>query len=75
MSIVGLIVAQLVISYQRDRVCSKFSSAGKFFLAHGLRQLTRDIKSDVRTLNSCDVIFRRHHEKPGMTVGEGRYAT
>ena len=31
-----------------------FSGAGKFCLAHWLRQLTRDIKYDVRTLN-----FRR----------------
>ena len=28
-----------------------FSGAGKFYLAHGLRQLTRDDKSDVRILN------------------------
>ena len=28
-----------------------FSGAGKFCLAHGLRQLTRDFKSDIRTLN------------------------
>ena len=28
-----------------------FSGAGKFCLAHELRQLTRDVKSDVRTLN------------------------
>ena len=35
-----------------------FSDAGKFCLAHGLGQLTRDVKSDVRTLNfRSDVIF------------------
>ena len=28
-----------------------FSGAGKFYLAHGLRQVTRDVKNDVRTLN------------------------
>ena len=28
-------------SYLLDRVCSIFSGAGKFCLAHGLRQLTR----------------------------------
>ena len=35
----------------RDRVCSIFSGAGKCCLAHGLRKLTRDVKSDVRILN------------------------
>ena len=41
-----------------DRDCSIFSSAGKYCLAHWLRQLTRDIKSDVRTLNfKSDIIF------------------
>ena len=39
------------LSYLWDRVCSKSSGAGKFCLAHGPRQLTRDIKSDVRTLH------------------------
>ena len=28
-----------------------FSDAYKFCLAHGLRQLTRDVKSDVKTVN------------------------
>ena len=35
------------ISYLRDRVCSIFNGAGKFCLAHGLRQLTREAKTDV----------------------------
>ena len=35
-----------------------FSGAGKFCLAHGLRQLTHDVESDVRTINfRSDVIF------------------
>ena len=35
-----------------------FSGAGKFYLAHGMRQLTRDIKGDVKTLYfSNDVIY------------------
>ena len=35
-----------------------FSCAGKFCLAHMLRQLTCNVKSDIRTLNSrSDVIF------------------
>ena len=33
---------------QRDAI---FSGAGKFCLAHGLRQLSRGVKSDVRILN------------------------
>ena len=37
-----------------------FSGAGKFCLAHGLGQLTSDVKSYVRTLNfRSDVIFAR----------------
>ena len=38
-------------SFLSDNVCFIFSGAGKFCLAYGLRQLTRDVKSDVRTLN------------------------
>ena len=35
-----------------------FSGAGKFCLAHGLKQHTRDNKHDVRTLNfRSDVTF------------------
>ena len=30
---------------------SYFQRAGKFCLAHGLRQLTRDVKSDARIIN------------------------
>ena len=42
---------KLQFSYLGDRVCFIFSGAGKFCLAHGLRQLTRDVKRDVRILN------------------------
>ena len=38
------------ISYLGDRVCSIFSGAGKFYLIHGLRQLTHDAKSKVSCL-------------------------
>ena len=31
----------------QDRVCSIFSNAGKFCIAHGLRQFMSDVKSDV----------------------------
>ena len=47
-------------SYLRDRVCFIFSGAGKFCFAHGLRQLTCDVKSDDRTLNfRSDVTYVR----------------
>ena len=40
------------------RVCSIFSGAGIFCVAHGLGQLTRDVQSDFRTINfSSDVTF------------------
>ena len=46
-----------------------------YCLAHGLGQLTYDVKSYVKTLNfRSDVIFsppRKHR----MTFGKGRYAT
>ena len=38
--------------YLRDRVCSIFSGARKLCLAHGLRQLTQDTKSDVSCLQT-----------------------
>ena len=41
---------QVITIRQFFRTCSNFSVAGKFCLAHGLRQLTRDTKGD------CDVI-------------------
>ena len=38
-------------------MCSMFSGTGKFCLAHGLGQLTRDVKRDVRTLNFRSVVI------------------
>ena len=38
-------------SYLRDKIRSIFNGAGKFCLAHGLRKLTSNVKSDVITLN------------------------
>ena len=38
----------LILTTLRDRVCSIFSGAGKFCLAHGLRQLTRDVNPNLR---------------------------
>ena len=46
--------------YLWDRVCSIFNDAGKFCLAHGLRQLTRDTKSDVSCLQT---LRTRRNEK------------
>ena len=43
-------------------------TAGKFCLAHGLRQLIRDVKRDVRTLNfTGDVTYAA----PGKTPNVG----
>ena len=47
-----------------------FSGAGKFCLAHGLRQLTQDAKSDVSCLQTT---FRRLSENLQMTFGVGRH--
>ena len=57
-----------------ETVFSIYSGAGKFCLAHGLRQLTH-VKSDVRTLNFRRDVTYLHQEKHRMTIGEGRYAT
>ena len=51
------------------RTCSIFRGAGKFCLAHRLRQLTRAVKSDVRTINfKSDVTYKlsRSSEKVVM---------
>ena len=49
-----------------------FSGAGKFCLAHGLRQLTPDTKSDVSCLQT---FFTSRNEKRRMTFGVGRHTT
>ena len=54
-------------SYLWDRVCSIFRGAGKFCLAHGLRQLTRD--------TICDVSCLQMLTKLQMTFGFGFHAT
>ena len=47
-----------------QRLCSIFSDAGKFCLSQGLRQLTRDVKSDVRTLSfRNDVTYRQEKHR------------
>ena len=56
--------------YLRDRIRYIFSVAGKFCLAHGLRQLTRDTKSDVNCLQTT---LTRRNEKLRMTFGASRY--
>ena len=49
-----------------------FSGAGKVRLAQGMRQLTRDVKLDARTLNFIsDVTFATLRK----TSNKGRYAT
>ena len=43
--------------------------------AHGLRQLTRDVKQDARTLNfRSDVTFAPAQKKKQLTFGKGRDA-
>ena len=51
-----------------------FSDAGKYYLAHGLRQLTRDVKSDVRTLNFISDVTYAAARKTPNDVREGRFA-
>ena len=49
----------------RDRVCPIFNGAVKFGLAHGLRQINRNVKTDVRTLNfRSDVTFAPTRKTP-----------
>ena len=45
-------------SYLWDRICSNFSCAGKFCLAHGLRQLTRDTESDISCLQMTHAVTK-----------------
>ena len=52
-------------SYLWDRVCSSFSGVGKAYFAHGLRQLTRDVKCEVRILNfRSDVTYALPRKTP-----------
>ena len=52
-----------------------FSGAGKFCLALWLRQLTRDVKSDVRTYISEVTSLMLHHKKRQIAFSEDRWAT
>ena len=63
------------LTYDSERVCSIFSGAGKFCLANGLRQLTRDVRSSEinRILEVTSLML--HHEKRRMPFGEGRFVT
>ena len=49
-----------------------FSGAGKFCLAHGLRQFTRDAKSDISCLQT---LLTRRDVDLQMTFGVGRHIT
>ena len=59
-------------SYVWDRVCSIFSSAGKFCLAKGLRQLTQDSKSNVSCLQTMPT---SRNENLRMTFGVSHHIT
>ena len=61
---------QIDFLYLRDRVCSIFSGAGKFCLAHGLRQLAQDTKSDVSCVQKS---FTCPNEKLPMTFRIGHH--
>ena len=69
---IQFLVENVFLTYKT--VLFYFSGAGKICLAHGLRQLTRDVKNDVRTLNFRSNVTCDHHEKLRMTFGEDRYA-
>ena len=63
---------QSFVSYLRDRAGSIFSGAGKFCLAHGLRQLKRDPKSDLSCLRT---LLTRQNENLHMTFGVGPHTS
>ena len=54
------VFSKTVFSYLWDRVISIFSGAGKFWLGHGLRQVTRDTKIGVSCLQT--ILIRRNEE-------------
>ena len=56
---------QRFLTYETEFVLF-FSSAGKFCLAHGLRQLTRDTKSDISCLQT---LLTSHNEDLQMRFG------
>ena len=62
------------ISDPRDRFFYPHHTPMKvtYSVTHELRQLTCDVKSDVRTLKSEVTSLIRHHAKYRMTFGEGR---
>ena len=64
-----------MFSYLWDRVCFIFSSAGKFYLAHELRQLTRELNMTSELLISEETSFMLLDEKRLMTFGECRFVT
>ena len=54
---------------------SILSCVGNFCLAHGLGQLTRDVKSDVRTLNFASDIIFAPPRKTSNDIRDGHYVT
>ena len=55
--------------------CSIYIGSGEFCLAHGLRQLTCNVKSEVKTQNFRSDVTNPPPGKHRMTFGEGRYGT
>ena len=63
MEMTSWVFTRHVFSYLWNGVCSILSGAGKFCLAHGLRQLSRDAKLDVSILYfRSDVTFAPTHK-------------
>ena len=62
-------------SFLPMRQSSFFSGAGKFSLAHGLRQLTRDVNVTSELQSSEVTLLMRYHAKHRMTFVESRYST
>ena len=65
--------AKPFLTYETECVLF-FSSAGKFCLAHGLRQLIRDVTSDIRILNFRSDVTYAPPQKRRMMFEEGCYA-
>ena len=66
-----LISKNIILSF----VLFYFSGAGIFCFTHRLRQLTHDVKSDVRSLNFISDVTHISSRKHRMTFGKGRSAT
>ena len=67
-------MSSIIFSSMRQSVIY-FIGAGKFCLAHGLRQLTLDVKTVIRILNFRSDVNYVLPQKHRMTFVEGRNMT